>query len=272
MGAKYIASLPSAGRGGGVNVPGFQSFADDLTNVTRASAVSWFTIVPDAQRAAFEAAALSVARSVNASSAPALARLARQVQAYGIRAPLGADADGAPANFQRAPQSDTYIAGAPVASVRACCIRCDARCGCASACAAVSYAPVISHRRSQTAWATAPRTNPRVLDYFLFDALSDPLRAAALRRAMGTDLPAMTDLTSWTFADDAGVVIPSAVVYAPAWVYANDTYGVGVAPGPANASDAAASLDNNPGAAFCAVAFHWAAVRLYTRAHAARRC
>jgi hypothetical protein len=277
MGAKYIASLPSAGRGGGVNVPGFQSFAEDLLNVTRSSVASWLTIVPDTQRAAFEAAALAaalaMARPTNASNTlAALARLARQVEAYGIRAPLGSNSsinDGsAPTDFQRAQQSDTYVAGA-TARRHACSL-----CPAAALCHALRVLRCVSHfrlllhhrsrrpaRATRTAWATAPRSNPRVFDFFLFDALSDPLRAAALRRARETSLPAMTDFVSWTFADAAGTVVPSSIVYAPAWVYANNTYGMGVAPALSNASDgAAANLDNNPGDAFCAIAFHWAAV------------
>jgi hypothetical protein len=69
MGAKFISSIPLPVDGGAVNIPGFQAFGEDLINVTRASAAMWLTLVTDAQRPAFEAAALAAAARIDPSGA-----------------------------------------------------------------------------------------------------------------------------------------------------------------------------------------------------------
>jgi hypothetical protein len=104
MGAKYIASLPDAGSGRGVYIPGFQSFAEDLLNVTRGVLSTWLTIVTDEQRPAFEAAAVETAARLEPSGA-----LARQVAADGIRVAT-LDADGLLRGFERAPAAPLYTA------------------------------------------------------------------------------------------------------------------------------------------------------------------
>jgi hypothetical protein len=207
MGAKYIASLPDAGGGRGVHIPGFQSFAEDLLNVTRGVLSTWLTIVTDEQRPAFEAAATEAAARLDPSGA-----LARQVVADGIRVAT-LDADGLLRGFERAPAAPLYTA----------------------------------------VWGHAPHTLP--LDqYFLFNPPGEPLRRAALERALRTSSPAMTDLAPYTFADAPGTRQPSSVVYAPAWTVqgSNTSYNVGIAPN-------ATSL--GVGHSLCSTSFHWATVR-----------
>jgi hypothetical protein len=108
MGAKYIATLPDAGAGQGVFVPGFQSIGEDLLKVTHASSYNWFVVVDDAQRAAFEASAVVAAQREDPSGA-----LAAQVAALGIREAVpkgGANSSGPATAFQRASPAPFYVA------------------------------------------------------------------------------------------------------------------------------------------------------------------
>jgi hypothetical protein len=106
MGAKYIGSLPSAGQGRGVHIPGYQSFATDLLNVSHASATEWMLLVSEAQRPAFEAAAADAAGRPDPSGA-----LRAEVLADGIRAVAPDTPRGVvPTRFVRAPPAPLHAA------------------------------------------------------------------------------------------------------------------------------------------------------------------
>jgi hypothetical protein len=105
MGAKYISSLPDVGGGGGVNIPGFRTFGEDLQAVSGATLSAWIMLVTDEQRPAFEAAAADAAARLDPSGA-----LAAQVAATGIRqGAIGEARLEAPA-FVRAPAAPLYAA------------------------------------------------------------------------------------------------------------------------------------------------------------------
>jgi hypothetical protein len=138
MGAKFIATLPDAGAGQGIFVPGFQSIGEDLLKVTHASSYNWFVVVEDAHRAAYEASAVVAAQREDPSGA-----LAAQVAAMGIReaVPKGAansSTPGAPAGFKRASTAPFYVAR----------------------------------------WTAVPRSEPGLLATRLQDLYRDPLRKA----------------------------------------------------------------------------------------------
>ena len=99
MGAKYISSLPDASAGQGVFVPGFQSIGADLLTVTESSSFNWLVVVLNANRAAFEAAAIPAAAAEDPSGV-----LAAQVAAYGIR-----DRDNVTGGFKRAVTAPLYV-------------------------------------------------------------------------------------------------------------------------------------------------------------------
>ena len=151
--------------------------------------------------------------------------LAAQASAYGIRARDPSSLpDAAVVSFIRAPQAPLYAA----------------------------------------AWANAPRSIPRLNDYFLFNDYGEPLRRAAIQKVINTSAPAMTDLTGWTFADPPSSDNPSSIIFAPAWIYAspNATYGVGIT---TVAGVEATSPPGSPpalagGRSLCALAFHWSLV------------
>jgi hypothetical protein len=100
----------------------------------------------------------------------------------------------------------------------------------------------------------------------LFDVFSEPMRRAALQRVLATSAPAMTDLLPNTFTS----VGPSAVLFAPAWPFAdaNVTYSIGAvggAPLTAVTAGVGALVNNTPmqsaaGGAIHAVSFMWTAV------------
>jgi hypothetical protein len=105
MGAKYISSLPDVGGGGGVHIPGFRAFGEDLQAVSGATLSAWIMLVTDEQRPAFEAAAAEAAARLDPSGA-----LAAQVVATGIRqGAIGEARLEAPA-FVRAPAAPLYAA------------------------------------------------------------------------------------------------------------------------------------------------------------------
>jgi hypothetical protein len=257
MGAKFISSRQPPAVGGAVDIPGFQSFGEDLINVTRASAAMWLTLVTDAQRPAFEAAALAVAARTDPSGA-----LARQVATDGIRVRRATATGAATRSYESAPLQGQYVAGTAALHPRgAPVLRCFWVCVCArtkrtscwprsDACRRVSLPAALP------AWATAPRSIPRLGDLFLYDAFNEPLRRAALLKAMDTSLPAMTDLLPNTVIDPLDSLNPAAIVFAPTWNHAvNDSYGVSFAP------NATTTLNPDVDHAFCAIAFHWTTVR-----------
>lgn len=99
MCSKYVATMPDATTAPGVYVPGFPPFSEDLINITHAGTGVWVALLTDAQRPAFEAAALEAARAMDPSGA-----LAAQVQRDGIRVRL-------PNNtYARAPRLPFYAA------------------------------------------------------------------------------------------------------------------------------------------------------------------
>jgi hypothetical protein len=216
MGAKFIASLPDAAASRGAGIPSFQSFAAELLNVTGARVATWLTLLTDAERPAFEAAAVETAARLDPSGA-----LARQA-ADGIRvAAFTNNITGGVRSYVRAPPAEMYTA----------------------------------------AWTNAPRDLPRQSDFFLFNSYAEPLRRAAMRRVIATGLPAITDMTPFTFADPPGKSNPSAVVFAGAWSqqqldyepYGNSTTVGDPLPLAGNATAA--------GSVFCAIAFNWDSVR-----------
>lgn len=93
-------------------------------------------------------------------------------------------------------------------------------------------------------WSVAPGSFNSEL--FLYDTLSEPTRGDALRRVIATGAAAMSEPTTFTYADPPGTSTPSAVILAPAQsqLNANRTY--------APQNEAAAG-----GAAVCGVGFHW---------------
>ena len=95
-------------------------------------------------------------------------------------------------------------------------------------------------------WNSAPQRSKSEL--FLLDALSEPMRRDALQRVIATGALAMTEPTTFTYADQPGTATPSAVIFAPAQsqLNANRTYA------PLNAAAA--------GDAICGVSFHFDAV------------
>jgi signal transduction histidine kinase len=227
MCAKYISTLPDHGAGLGAYIPFFREFAEDLQSVTRASELTWLHLVTEAERPAFEAAAAQAAARLDTQDGDASGALAAAAREFGIRAVPPADAAA----------GEKALAGAPPRRF-------------ARAPAAALHAAV---------WAGAPRNATAA--YFLYNALSDPVRRDALARVLDTSAPAATEPALFTFADAPGRSggAPAAVIYAPAWPHlrANRTYGVG-----ASAADAeafAVSGSAGAGRAVCGVAFHWEA-------------
>ena len=104
MGAKYIAGLPDKGMGLGQYIPGFQSFADDVINVTDASASTWLTLVLDSERADFELRAQVAANRTDSSGA-----FLREVQARGIGQRGNLTASGGISQFVRRDQAPFYF-------------------------------------------------------------------------------------------------------------------------------------------------------------------
>jgi hypothetical protein len=119
------------------------------------------------------------------------------------------------------------------------------------------------------AWAHSPHATA-LDDYFLFNQLSEPLRAEALRRVLNSSAPASTDLLPYTFVDAPGSSAPSSVVYAPAWpaAAANSTYGVGIAQSTGVTTCTPAGAPASVGSALCALSFHWTSVRARCVLHA----
>jgi hypothetical protein len=164
-----------------------------------------------------------------ANAAEAAARLdasgalAAQVRADGIRAVVVDARSGARTGYRRAPRAPLYAA----------------------------------------AWAHAPHdtngTNGTLDAFFLADHLSEPLRAAALRRTLATSAPAATDLAPYSFVDPPGSAAPCSVLYAPAWpaAKANATYGVGIAPSTGVTTCTPAGAPASVGSALCALSFRW---------------
>jgi hypothetical protein len=105
MAAKYLSSLPSLNNV--AHIPGYQSFATDLLDVSRASsAAAWMQLVSEAQRPAFEAAAASAAARLDPSGA-----LRARVVADGIRSIAPDTPRGTlPTRFIRAPPAPLHVA------------------------------------------------------------------------------------------------------------------------------------------------------------------
>jgi hypothetical protein len=105
MGGRYISSLPDDGAGRGARIPGFQAFGEDLQAVSGATLSAWIVLVPDAQRAAFEAAAVAAAAALDPSGA-----LAALVRETGIRTGAISNSSLAAPAFTRAPPAPLYAA------------------------------------------------------------------------------------------------------------------------------------------------------------------
>jgi hypothetical protein len=229
MGAKYISTLPDAGAGQGIYVPGFQAIGEDLLKVTRSSSYNWFVVVDDAQRPAFEASAVAAAQREDPTGA-----LAAQVAALGIKQALpkganrtssssssgGGGVPGAPAGFQRASAAPFYV-------VR---------------------------------WTSVPRNDPGLLAGRLQDLYRDPLRRPTLDRVLTRSVTAVTPILPGLTLDLAasGSTPPSSVVFAPAWVHTADA-GYGVTTGLNNGTNTSNS-SAGAGRAICATGFHWTTV------------
>jgi hypothetical protein len=105
MGGRYISSLPDDGAGRGAHIPGFQAFGEDLQAVSGATLSAWIVLVTDAQRAAFEAAAVAAAARLDPSGA-----LAALVRETGIRTGAISNSSLAAPAFTRAPPAPLYAA------------------------------------------------------------------------------------------------------------------------------------------------------------------
>ena len=105
MAAKYIAGLPDRGTGLGLYITGFQSFSDDVLQVTDASVATWLTLVLDEERPAFELRAQEAASRIDPTGA-----FLREVQTRGIGQRGNASAVGGINNFVRRDQAPFYVA------------------------------------------------------------------------------------------------------------------------------------------------------------------
>jgi hypothetical protein len=88
-----------------VYIPGFQSFADDVLQVTDASVASWLTLVLDEERPAFELRAQEAATRIDPTGA-----FLREVQTRGIGQRGNVTAAGGINSFVRRDQAPFYVA------------------------------------------------------------------------------------------------------------------------------------------------------------------
>ena len=99
-------------------------------------------------------------------------------------------------------------------------------------------------------WVTLPSDDPTARVNFLQNVYSDPVRRPNLERVLVTNQTVMTPLLPGLLKDvTANQTPPSSIVYAPAWVYADSSYGT-----------SQTTAGNGMGRAICGNGFHWTAV------------